>query len=84
MNSTDAKSYSLYKANTSSAKVLTELVFITTFLVRYLVLVVSALFSVLSPNSTCLLTHVDISQAFVQGELLPGDVMESGDYISPD
>ena len=55
MNSTNSKSVLLYKVNTRNAKALTESVIMTTLLARCLLLAVSELFSVLPPNSTCLL-----------------------------
>jgi len=66
--------------NTWNAKVLMESEIMTTLLARCLLLTVSALFSVLPPNMFT--DHVDISQAFVQGKLLPGDSHNGNVYIS--
>ena len=52
----------------------------TTLLARCLLLAVSALFSVLL-QLDMLTDHVDISQAFVQGELPPGDGRNGNVYI---
>jgi len=81
VNSTNAKSDSLYNVNIWNTKALTELAIMMSLLARCLLLAVSALFSVLPPNSTCLLIMSTFSQSSVLVELLPGDGHDENVYI---
>jgi len=82
VNSTNAKSDSLYKVNTLNAKALTESVIMTTLSARCLLLAVSALFSVLPPNSKCLLIILTFLRSLYKVNYYPGTfTMETSIFI---
>jgi len=84
-NSRNAKSVWSFRASTCAERMTQALATLKTLSALCLTPAGSALFLPWRLSTTCSATHdhVDISQAFVQGDLLPGDGHNGKVYISP-